>query len=182
MKLKWLLIGLLLLIGGASAAIPPQYGTGYMSPFFPDTTVANVTYNTSFTFMTTDTTPAWAYMFLASIAVLFFILSLIFSSLKQFNNVDGICAFVAISGFFVTAMRSNYVASTDSFGVLAIPIKGGSGTYNVISMQAVNIWQLDLTTYLWWLLFVIAILNLIRIIIQHGRSAIDEAQSGREQR
>jgi hypothetical protein len=182
MKLKWIILGLLLLVGGASAAIPPQYGTGYMSPFFPDNTVANVTYNTSIQFMTTDTTPVWSYLFLASVAILFFILSLLFSAYKQFNNVDGICAVVSIIGFFVTALRSNYVAATDSYGVMNIPIKGGTGTYDVISMQQINVWQLDMATYLWWFMFIVAILNLIRIIIQHGKSAMEEAQSGREQR
>jgi hypothetical protein len=182
MKLKWLLIGLLLFIGVSQATIPPTYGTGYISPMFNDATVSNVTYNTSVQFMTTDMYPLFAWQTMILIALLFFILSLIFSSIKMFNNVDGICAMCAIISFLILALTSNYVAATESFGVGNLPIKGGSGTYAVYSMQQVNVWQLDYITYFWWFMFIVSILNMIRIVVNHGRAALEEAQSGREQR
>jgi hypothetical protein len=172
------MIGLLLLIGIGSAADFGKYGTGYMTPFFDPATVSNVTYNTSVQFMTTDMTPIWSYILMVFIGIFFFTLSLIFSSYKQFNNVDGICAMISIFPFFISALTSNYVASTDSYGVVAVqgPI---TKLYDVISMQQVNVWQLDLVTYMWWFMFVVAILNLIRIIVEHGRAAIDEAAQRR---
>lgn len=124
-------------------------------------------YNQSYMIATQQSVSLYEWLFLVTLGLSLFLLSL-FASVKPENNqIDAIMAALGIPPLLVSALTCTSIDVVTGYGVAAQLYAEFTPVYTL--MENHTIYHFDLTGIVLWIFFAVSVLNLIRILLNHRR-------------
>lgn len=129
-----------------------------------------VHYNTSVNIAGEGATPSQEWHFLAWLGIDLFILACVLSMMPEAHEIDAVLSGMSCFPLGISALTATSVMQVTGTGVASgIQVLSGQN-YNVwVLLENHTIYHFDLTSIMLWIFTVIAVLNTIRIILNHRR-------------
>jgi len=135
---------------------------------FNDTDIIH--YNQSFTFYNDKVTPIQEWKFLAWLGVSLFIIACLLSTIPEANEIDAMFSVMAWFPLGLSALTSTSIGAVTGSGAISGTQVLSGADYNVwVLLENHTVYHFDLTAIMMWIFLAIAILNTIRIILNHRK-------------
>ena len=136
-------------------------------------------YNQSYMIGTSNATPFEEWLFITLLGLSFLVLSLFASTKHENNQIDALLAALAVVPIMIGAVTSTSIDIVTGYGAVAALYAEFTPVYTLMENHTIH--HFDLTGIFLWILWLVSVLNLIRILLNHRRYETMFKPYGREQ-